>query len=106
MYSAHFEDQNKTVEEIGVSSVLYGKEARGAVQVSGNTPKKKSYMSLEELAKTMDHDTIKMTVKKDTSEVSQVTEMTFEKDEVDLVFSLEDNEAVEKSRYKCIYICR
>mmetsp|Transcript_3037 Transcript_3037/g.3174 ORF Transcript_3037/g.3174 Transcript_3037/m.3174 type:complete len:1094 (-) Transcript_3037:19-3300(-) len=96
--SAHCEDQNKTVEEIGVSSVMYGEEARGAVQVTGNTPKKKSYMSLEELAKTVDHDTIKMTVKKDTSEVSEVPEMTFEKDEGDLVLSVEDKEAVEKSR--------
>jgi hypothetical protein len=99
IYSIHCEDQNKTLEEIGVDSAMYGEEARGAVQITGNTPKKKSYMSLEELAKTMDHNTIKMTVKKDTSEVSEVCEITFEKDEVDL-----DNETVETSRYKYIYV--
>jgi hypothetical protein len=99
IFSAHCEGQNKIVEDIGLSSFLYGEEAKGIGEVTGGTPKKKSYMSLEELAKTEDHDKIKMGVKKDTSDVSEVPEMAFEKDEVDLVLSIEDNETVEKSRY-------
>jgi hypothetical protein len=92
LFSAHCEGQNKIVEDIGLSSSLYGEEAKGVVEVTGGTPKKKSYMSLEELAKTEDHDKIKMGVKKDSSDVSEVPDMAFEKDEVDLVLSIEDNE--------------
>lgn len=99
LFSAHCEGQNKIVEDIGLSGSLYGDEAKGVVEVTGGTPKKKSYMSLEELAKTEDHDKIKMGVKKDPSDVSEVPDMAFEKDEVDLVLSMEDNETVEKSRY-------